>query len=61
MTYLEKPVGILLLFFTNTDHGTANAGIGEFAPLGSITESHFDKIFSVNVKGLLFTAQKALP
>jgi NAD(P)-dependent dehydrogenase (short-subunit alcohol dehydrogenase family) len=39
----------------------ANAGIGEVAPLGSITESHFDKIFSVNVKGLLFTVQKALP
>ena len=30
----------------------ANAGIVEFAPLGSITESHFDKIFNVNVKGL---------
>jgi NAD(P)-dependent dehydrogenase (short-subunit alcohol dehydrogenase family) len=39
----------------------ANAGIGEFVPLGSITESHFDKTFSVNVKGLLFTVQKALP
>ena len=38
-----------------------NAGIGEFVPLGSITESHFDKIFSVNVKGPLFTVQKALP
>jgi NAD(P)-dependent dehydrogenase (short-subunit alcohol dehydrogenase family) len=39
----------------------ANAGIGEFVQLGSITESHFDKTFSVNVKGLLFTVQKALP
>ena len=39
----------------------ANAGLGEFAPLGTITEAHFDKIFSVNVKGLLFTVQKALP
>ena len=39
----------------------ANAGLDEFAPLGSITESHFDKIFNVNVKGLLFTVQKALP
>ena len=38
----------------------ANAGIAEFAPLGAITQSHFDKIFSVNVKGLLFTVQKAL-
>src|SRR3984893_6320691 len=39
----------------------ANAGTGEFAPLGSITEEHFDKIFDANVKGLLFTVQKALP
>jgi NAD(P)-dependent dehydrogenase (short-subunit alcohol dehydrogenase family) len=39
----------------------ANAGVGEFAPLGSITEPHFDKLFSINVKGLLFTVQKALP
>jgi NAD(P)-dependent dehydrogenase (short-subunit alcohol dehydrogenase family) len=39
----------------------ANAGGGEFAPLGSITEAHFDKIFGINVKGLLFTVQKALP
>jgi NAD(P)-dependent dehydrogenase (short-subunit alcohol dehydrogenase family) len=39
----------------------ANAGIFENASLGSITEEHFDKIFSVNVKGVLFTVQKALP
>jgi len=39
----------------------ANAGTGSFAPLGSITEEHFDKIFDTNVKGLLFTVQKALP
>ncbi|MBI3817898.1 MAG: glucose 1-dehydrogenase [Planctomycetes bacterium] len=39
----------------------ANAGIGELAPLGSITEEHFDKTFRINVKGLLFTIQKALP
>ena len=39
----------------------ANAGIGEFIPLGAITEEHFDKIFDTNVKGLLFTVQKALP
>ena len=37
----------------------ANAGIIELAPIGSITESHFDKIFNVNVKGLLFTVQKS--
>jgi NAD(P)-dependent dehydrogenase (short-subunit alcohol dehydrogenase family) len=39
----------------------ANAGIGEFGPLGAITEEHFDKTFNANVKGLLFTVQKALP
>ena len=39
----------------------ANAGTGEFAPLGAITEEHFDKTFNANVKGLLFTVQKALP
>jgi NAD(P)-dependent dehydrogenase (short-subunit alcohol dehydrogenase family) len=39
----------------------ANAGGGEFVPLGSITEEHFDKTFNTNVKGLLFTVQKALP
>ncbi len=39
----------------------ANAGMGELAPLGAISESHFDKTFGVNVKGTLFTVQKALP
>lgn len=39
----------------------ANAGIGEFAPLGHITEEHFDKQFDINVKGTLFTVQGALP
>ncbi|GMT98082.1 SDR family oxidoreductase [Corallococcus caeni] len=39
----------------------ANAGGGEFAALGTITEAHFDQTFNVNVKGTLFTVQKALP
>ncbi len=39
----------------------ANAGSGEFVPLGAITEEHFDKTFDANVKGLVFTVQKALP
>src|ERR1700739_1901550 len=39
----------------------ANAGVMDSASLGSITEDHFDKIFNINVKGLLFTVQKALP
>jgi NAD(P)-dependent dehydrogenase (short-subunit alcohol dehydrogenase family) len=39
----------------------ANAGLGEFKPLADITEEHFDHTFDVNVKGTLFTVQKALP
>lgn len=39
----------------------ANAGFGEFRALGEITEQHFDKLFDINVKGTLFTVQKALP
>ncbi|HLG84599.1 MAG TPA: SDR family oxidoreductase [Bradyrhizobium sp.] len=39
----------------------ANAGVGEFAPLGAITEDQFDKTFGINVRGTLFTVQKAIP
>jgi NAD(P)-dependent dehydrogenase (short-subunit alcohol dehydrogenase family) len=39
----------------------ANAGFAEFAPLGKITEQHFDGLFNTNVKGVLFTVQKSLP
>ncbi|MBZ9938938.1 glucose 1-dehydrogenase [Mesorhizobium sp. BR1-1-16] len=39
----------------------ANAGTGNLAPLGEITSEQFDETFNVNVKGLLFTVQKALP
>lgn len=39
----------------------ANAGTGAFAPLGEITPEHYDEIFDINVKGLLFTVQKGLP
>jgi NAD(P)-dependent dehydrogenase (short-subunit alcohol dehydrogenase family) len=52
-TVKEKKGRIDILF--------ANAGVGEFAPLGEISEAHFDKTFGINVKGLLFTVQKALP
>lgn len=53
-TTIEQEKGRLDIIF-------ANAGGGELAPLGSITEEHFDKTFNTNVKGLLFTVQKALP
>lgn len=39
----------------------ANAGVGEYVALGDITEAHFDTAFNINVKGMLFTVQKALP
>ena len=39
----------------------ANAGTAQLAPLEKITEEHFDAIFDVNVKGVVFTVQKALP
>lgn len=39
----------------------ANAGGGELVPLGAITEAHYQRTFDTNVKGVLFTVQKALP
>jgi NAD(P)-dependent dehydrogenase (short-subunit alcohol dehydrogenase family) len=39
----------------------ANAGVAKLAPIGTITEEFYDSIFNINVKGLLFTVQKALP
>ena len=39
----------------------ANAGFARYAPLGSITEELYDSTFDINVKGVVFTVQKALP
>src|ERR1700681_3325185 len=39
----------------------ANAGVGEFVPFTYVTEEHFDNLFNINVRGTLFTVQKALP
>jgi NAD(P)-dependent dehydrogenase (short-subunit alcohol dehydrogenase family) len=52
-TIREQSVRLDILF--------ANAGVGEFVPLGQITEAHFDRIFDINVKGTVFTVQKAIP
>lgn len=55
------------LFATIKEHSgrldvvVANAGIAEVARLSEITEEHYDKTFDINVKGTLFTVQKALP
>lgn len=51
---IEKEKGKLDIVF-------ANAGIAEFAPFGQIDEAHFDRHFNGNVKGLLFSVQRALP
>jgi NAD(P)-dependent dehydrogenase (short-subunit alcohol dehydrogenase family) len=51
---IEREKGTLDIVF-------ANAGIATYAPFGTITEEHYDSIFDINVKGLLFTVQKALP
>jgi NAD(P)-dependent dehydrogenase (short-subunit alcohol dehydrogenase family) len=64
---VSKPADLDRLYATvkekkgRVDVVFANAGIGALAPLGEITEEHFDKIFDINVRGLLFTVQKALP
>ena len=47
--------------FGHIDILFANAGLGQVAPLGAVTEEHFDREFDINVKGLLFSVQKALP
>jgi len=39
----------------------ANAGVAKYAPFGTVTEQFYHSIFDINVKGLLFTVQKALP
>jgi NAD(P)-dependent dehydrogenase (short-subunit alcohol dehydrogenase family) len=51
---IAKTVGRLDILF-------ANAGGGDMLPLGAITEEHFDRIFGTNVRGVVFTVQKALP
>ncbi len=47
--------------FGRVDVLFANAGIAPFVPFGSVTEEHFDRLFNINVRGLFFTVQKALP
>jgi NAD(P)-dependent dehydrogenase (short-subunit alcohol dehydrogenase family) len=51
---IQKEKGKLDILF-------ASAGFGEFATLQEVTEQHFDKTFDLNVRGTLFTVQKALP
>ncbi|QFY44547.1 glucose 1-dehydrogenase [Candidatus Methylospira mobilis] len=58
---LDKLYAEIKAKFGHLDIVFANAGIVELAPVGMVTEEHFDKVFDINVKGLLFTVQKALP
>src|SRR5216684_4321277 len=54
LTTKEKNMGRLDIVF-------ANAGVVKLAPVGTITEELYDSVFNINVKGVLFTVQKALP
>src|ERR1700675_4022448 len=58
---LDQPYAVVKEKHGHIDILFANAGGGTVAPLATATESHFDKTFDVNVKGLFFTVQKALP
>lgn len=61
LTDLDRLYTIIQQHHGRIDVLFANAGVAENAPLGEITEAHFDNMFNINVKGLLFTVQKALP
>lgn len=58
---LDKLFAEVKAKFGHIDILFANAGIADLSPIGAVTEEHFDKTFGINVKGLLFTVQKALP
>lgn len=58
---LDRLYGVVRQKVAQLDIVFANAGGGAYMPLGQITEQHFDRYFGINVKGTLFTVQKALP
>lgn len=58
---LDRLYAVVKEKFGRIDVLFANAGLGQLAPLGAVEEAHFDREFGVNVKGLFFTVQKALP
>lgn len=61
MADLDRMYAEIKAKFGHIDILFANAGVGALAPLGQVTEEHFDREFGINVKGLFFTVQKALP
>jgi NAD(P)-dependent dehydrogenase (short-subunit alcohol dehydrogenase family) len=58
---IENAMAAIRERFGRIDVLFANAGAGRFIPIEQVTEAFFDEIFNVNVKGVLFTVQKALP
>ncbi len=58
---LDRLFGVIRQKFDRLDIVFANAGYGVLNPIGNVTEEEFDSQFAVNVKGLYFTVQKALP
>jgi NAD(P)-dependent dehydrogenase (short-subunit alcohol dehydrogenase family) len=58
---IEKAIDAIRERLGRIDALFVNAGAGKFTPLEEVTESFFDDTFNVNVKGLLFTVQKAVP
>lgn len=61
MADLDRIYAEIKAKFGHIDILFANAGVGAIAPFGQVTEEHFDREFNINVKGLFFTVQKALP
>lgn len=61
LTDIDKIIQVIKNEKGKLDILFANAGLSDLSPLGSITEEFFDNIFNINVKGILFTVQKALP
>jgi len=61
MADLDRLFAIIKDKYGRLDVIFANAGFGEVVPLSQVTEDQFDRHFAVNVKGLFFTVQKALP
>ncbi|MBB5060107.1 NAD(P)-dependent dehydrogenase (short-subunit alcohol dehydrogenase family) [Granulicella aggregans] len=61
MADLDRLFNQITKEFGRLDIVFANAGTAEYAPMGQIDGAHFERIFNANVKGLLFSVQKALP
>jgi len=58
---IEKLFTVVVEKWGKLDILFANAGIAKFAPVSDVTEAHFDEILDINVRGLFFSVQKALP